>query len=43
MFFISAHSSRIDRSFDVCEFEDDVAPLRDQIRSDEFKVLFRKY
>ena len=43
MFFISAPSSRIDRSFDVCEFEDDVAPLRDQIRSDEFKVLFRKY
>ena len=42
-FLSSAHSSRVDRSFDVCEFEDDTAPLHGLVHSDAFKVLFREY
>jgi len=38
----TARSSLLDRSFELCEFRDDPAPLRDKIRSRRMKILLRK-
>ena len=37
-----ARSSLLDRSFDLCDFQDDPEPLRDKIRSRRMKILLRK-
>jgi len=38
----AARSSLLDRGFDMCEFRDDPAPLRDTIRSRRMKILLRE-
>lgn len=40
--FISAQSNAMDRSFGLCAFVDDPSPLKDRIRSADYKVLLRK-
>ena len=39
---VTARSSLLDRSFDLCEFRDDPEPLGAQIRSRRMKILLRK-
>ena len=44
LYLYSAGRSELsDRSFDLCEFKDDPLPLGSQIRSEELKILLRKF